>query len=151
MGDIMIEFKGEITGKALIYQANRYKILFSISFLIAGFLVCILYQIYSLFIPTLFIVFVFLLLPAKFWSFLAPLRVYIDLEEKTIVSQKKGAPETFRMIDDIIEVKDHEDFYTFKFYSPRNQLNFIVQKDLLTQGTIEEFEEIFKEVLVRVK
>jgi hypothetical protein len=119
--------------------------------LIAGFLVCILYQIYSLFIPTLFIVFVFLLLPAKFWSFLAPLRVYMDLEEKTIVSQKKGAPETFRMIDDIIEVKDHEDFYTFKFYSPRNQLNFIVQKDLLTQGTIEEFEEIFKEVLVRVK
>lgn len=93
----------------------------------------------------------FIICPTSFLGLLAPQRIYIDLEDRMIVSEIIGSRESFRMIDDIVQVNDHGEFYTFKFNSRRNHYNFIVQKDLITQGTIEEFEEIFEEVLVRVK
>lgn len=147
----MIEFKGKISGKTLKFQANRYKRVFGIGFLISALLVCGLYGLYDMFIPISFIILFLLLCPAKAFAFLAPNRVYIDLKDRTIVSVNNESRETFRMIDDIVEVKDHGEFYTFKFNSQRNFITFIAQKDLITQGTIEEFEEIFEEVLVRVK
>ena len=153
----MIEFKGKITGKTLHFHTMRYKKLFIFSSLLASLLVLLLYGwLYNFYIIVIAMFVVFfpvltIISPKSFWRLLAPYRVYIDLDDRTIVSEIKGYPETFRMIDDIVEVKDHGDFYTFKFTSLRNQLNFIAQKDLITQGTIEEFEEIFEEVLVRVK
>ncbi len=43
--------------------------------------------------------------------------------------------------------------YTFYlhviFYLPNFNRRFICQKDLITEGTIEEFEEIFKDKIVR--
>lgn len=147
----MIEFKGKITGESLRFIANKNKKLFSFALIISGLMVCLLYRSYQLFIPVCFIIFVLLLCPVKAYAFLAPHRVYIDLNDRMIVSEIRGYPETFRMIDDIVEVKDHGEFYTFKFTSLRNQLNFIAQKNLITQGTIDEFEEIFEEVLVSVE
>ena len=147
----MIEFRGVISGKTLKFQANRYKITFSISVLISALFVCVLYMTSDIFIPVLFIILILLLCPSKAFVFLTPKRVYIDLEDRTIVSVTNESRETFRMIDDIVQVKDHGEFYTFKFTSQRNFITFIAQKDLITQGTIEEFEEIFEEVLVRIK
>ena len=147
----MIEFKGKITGKALIYQANQYKKIFSIALFISSLLVCLLYGLFDIIILVSFIILAIFLCPAKVFGFVLPNRVFIDLEDRTIVSESKEGVETFRMIDDIVEVKDHGEFYSFKFNSIRNQYNFIAQKDLITQGTIEEFEMIFEEVLVRVK
>lgn len=147
----MIEFRGVISGKTLKFQANRYKITFSISVLISALFVCVLYMTADIFIPVLFIILILLLCPSKAFVFLTPKRVYIDLEDRTIVSVTNESRETFRMIDDIVQVKDYGEFYTFKFTSQRNFITFIAQKDLITQGTIEEFEEIFEEVLVRIK
>ena len=146
----MIEFKGEITGKTLKFYVNRYKKLFGILLIISSLFVGACFGVYSICIPALFMVVLLVLCPAKVFVSLAPNRVLIDLEDRTIVSAIKGSPDTFRMIDDIIEVKDYGEFYTFKFTSPRNYVNFIAQKDLITQGTIEEFEELFREVIVRV-
>ena len=146
----MIEFKGKISGKTLKFQAKRYKIALSISFLIAALFICVLYRAYSMFVPVGFIILVLLLCPSKAFVFLTPKRVYIDLEDRTIVSVNSESSEVFRMIDDIVEVKDYGEFYTFKFNSQRAFITFIAQKDLITHGTIEEFEEIFEEVMVRV-
>lgn len=151
----MIEFKGKINGRALKFQAKRYRKMFILScfaaavpmLLLHGWLYLSLIVIFSVLcigLPLFFI-----LIPTRFWGMLAPKRVYIDLEDRTIVSEITGPREVFRMIDDIVEVKDYGEFYTFKFTSLKEYIHFVVQKDLITQGTIEEFEEIFEEVLVR--
>ena len=82
---------------------------------------------------------------------LLPERLLIDTDERTIVSQTKGMNETFKILDNTTKVEDHGDYYAFYFGNRVSGLGFIAQKDLITQGTIEEFEEIFEEVLVRVK
>lgn len=152
----MIEFTGKISGQALKFFARRYKKLLLFSSLLASLMLLLLlgrtyFLISMIVIMGITISLIFIVIPAKVWGLLAPIRVYIELEERTITAKSKGNPEVFRMIDDIIEVKDHGDFYTFKFNSKRHQYDFIAQKELITQGTIEEFEEIFEEVLVRVK
>ncbi len=155
-GLCMIEFKGKISGKALKYHSKRYKKLLVFSsfatsllmFLLLGSIDFARYLIFILAVIALPLLVI--ICPASIWGILAPHRIYIDLEDRTIVSEIAGSRESFRMIDDVIAVKDHGEFYTFKFNSRRNHYDFIVQKDLITQGTIEEFEEIFEEVLVRV-
>lgn len=53
------------------------------------------------------------------------------------------------MFDEIQSIEDHGEWYNFIF---KRRTKFIAaQKDLITKGTIEEFEKIFEEVLVRVK
>ncbi|MGM9632395.1 MAG: hypothetical protein ACI3XL_04815 [Eubacteriales bacterium] len=146
----MIEFKGSLNGKALIHFVNKFKKMFIVALFISSVLVSILYTT-AVFIIFLFSSLIIIACPAKWFATIAPNRIYIDLEDRTIVSEIVGSRESFRMIDDTVKVSDYGDFYTFNFNSKRDQYNFIVQKDLITQGTIEEFEQIFEEVLVRVK
>ena len=54
-----------------------------------------------------------------------------------------------KSIIDIKEIRDMGTFYAVIFYFPSMDRRFICQKDLLVQGTIEEFEEIFKNKIVR--
>lgn len=153
----MICFNGKINGKALKFQAQRYKKIFLLAFIIPSlFMVIILGGINAnlgiISIPV-FIVLIPLLIiicPTKYFTLMSPNRVYIDLNDRTIVANIESSSEVFRIIDDIIEVKDHGEFYTFKFTSRRNCLSFIAQKSLIIHGTIEEFEAIFEDVLVRV-
>ena len=145
----MIEFKGLLSGNALAHFVRRFKKIFIVALLISSIFVSFFYTT-AIFIVFLFSSPIIIVCPAKWFVTIAPNRIYIDLEDRTIVSEI-GSRESFRMIDDIVKVKDHGEFYTLKFNSRRDQHNFIIQKDLITQGTIEEFEEIFEEVLVRVK
>lgn len=69
---------------------------------------------------------------------ITPQKIFIDND--LIVSESNAAVET-RFIKDVKEVRDYNEFYYFVFnqYSYR----FVCQKDLLTQGSIEEFEALF--------
>ena len=49
---------------------------------------------------------------------------------------------------DIKKIIDFGNFYYIKFYFPFNHY-CICQKNLITQGTIEEFEQLFKDEIVR--
>jgi hypothetical protein len=152
----MIEFKGEITSKNAIDSQGRMlkKVLIICSIAAMLFMLVLLgansfFRILILtFIPITMIVMV--IIPNKYMAFL-PERLFVDLDERTIVSQKSGTGETFKMLDDVTKVEDFGDYYAFYFNNRVSGLGFVAQKDLITQGTIEEFEEIFKEVLVRVK
>ena len=153
----MIEFQGKMSGKTLKFFAQRNKKIFIFGSILASIFLLLLYSwhidlILGIFLfCDLLIPLAICICPTKAFEALAPIRIYIDLEERTITAEFVGAPETFRMIDDVVKVKDHGEFYTFEFNSIRNYMNFVVQKDLIAQGTIEEFEYIFEEVLIRTK
>ena len=41
-------------------------------------------------------------------------------------------------------------FYVIKFYIPEQCINCVCQKDLIVEGTIEQFEEMFKDKIVQI-
>lgn len=51
---------------------------------------------------------------------------------------------------DVKKVVDMGDWYKFYFYFPHKSNIFICEKKSLVEGTLEEFEELFKDRLVKV-
>lgn len=76
-----------------------------------------------------------------------PLLVIITEDE---ISFENESFESYccKKLADIKRVEDCGNFYYLKFYYPFNH-NCVCQKDLITLGTIEEFEEMFKDKIVR--
>ena len=60
---------------------------------------------------------------------------------------EKAKPKT-KKISKIKRIEDQGDWYYITFKGDFTE-NIICQKNLITQGTIEEFEEIFKDKIVR--
>ena len=54
-----------------------------------------------------------------------------------------------RTFDDVKQIIDYGEFYDIIFYFPNKVLNCICQKDLIQEGTIEDFEELYKDYIVR--
>lgn len=57
--------------------------------------------------------------------------------------------EEYRNMGDVKEVLDYGDFYELVFPFGKVSNNFICQKELLTKGTLEEFEDLFIGKIVR--
>lgn len=74
-----------------------------------------------------------------------PYRVFTDGEIITSVSIRYN--ET-RHLREVIKVKEYPEFYELVFSFPRISEKFICQKDLLSQGTLEEFETLFNGKIV---
>lgn len=152
----MIEFKGKVTSKDAIktqgWMLKTPIIIFSvIALLIMFILLGSQWFFRTLIIAMMPIVVIgIIIIPNKLIAFL-PDKLTIDTNERTVVSEVKGLGEVFKMLDDVTEVEDCGEYYAFHFGNRISGLGFIAQKDLITKGTIKEFEEIFKEVLVRVK
>ena len=72
----------------------------------------------------------------------------ITIENDTI---KRSGVQSYRIVNtqDIKEILDMGSFYAVIFYFPNMDRRFICQKDLLIEGTIEEFEKLFEDKLVR--
>ena len=81
---------------------------------------------------------------------LFPYRAFIDREEGTVIIQPVTGEkyERFSMIQEVKIVNDYGDWY--HMIIPKQDKYFIFQKDLITQGTIEEFESIFEDKIVRI-
>jgi len=67
---------------------------------------------------------------------------YIVIDEEFITCKTDTSGEV-RCIEDVKEVKDHGEFYELVFPLGKVSSYFICQKDLLTKGTLEEFEALF--------
>ena len=66
--------------------------------------------------------------------------------------EKEGKSENHyavREIRDVKKVIDEGEWYQIIFYFPYKLAECICQKDLIVEGTIEEFEELFKDYIVR--
>lgn len=150
----MIEFNGYLTGTSQkffckqIVKLQQKIILFTLIpiFIILMIVFYLMFDVIALYpeviISEIILSALALLLPniqtKKEKEKITPQKVYI--ENDMIVSKSNAAVDT-RFMKDVKEVRDYGEFYyfVFKAYSYR----FVCQKDLLTQGTIEEFENLF--------
>lgn len=72
----------------------------------------------------------------------------ITIEDDKI---ERSGVQSYRLVNiqDIKEIWDMGSFYAIVFYFPNMDRRFICQKDLLVEGTIEEFEKLFEDKIVR--
>ena len=153
----MIEFKGEITGRCKKFlMAKQIKIQTTATsitialFLIPLILVAYYWNVIALiFLIPLALLLVFSLMPPgkNAQKLFIPKRVYIDTTEETIVNECEKM-ERFRMLNSVKEILDYGEWYYFIFNYEDRDPYFICQKDLLTQGTLEEFEALFEGKIV---
>lgn len=148
----MFEFRGNLsydivakikrsTRKVEILSISVVALLFSIPlifFALEGYPIVLLFLIIFalMYIPSF-------LPPTKSFVEYMPNNILINLEEETIVYKNKTT-EMFHMISDIEAIEDHGDFYKIKFAVGDKNPYYVLQKDLIVQGTIEEFEKHFE-------
>lgn len=70
-----------------------------------------------------------------------PYKIIID---ETTLTCKASKFEEIKYIQDVKVVKDHGDFYEIIFPFGKVSNNFICQKNLLSKGSLKEFEVLFK-------
>lgn len=157
----MIEFKGMITGKALKYLKDELR-----SGMIVGVTIALLVILPSiiyfyilssyiqiiigyLFLAVMGYVITFVPQTKKFYASITPKRIFTDEEFIVVVSGNDVSQH--RLISDAKKLIDHGEFYTIKFPFGKNLSLFICQKELLSQGTLEEFEALFEGKIERKK
>ena len=86
--------------------------------------------------------------PKKNEHLFCPTRILIDSSRNelfVILNYNKIT----RHFDDVVSVKDFGEYYKIKFKFPHKSIYFLCQKDLIVQGTLEEFETLFQDKLVQ--
>lgn len=76
---------------------------------------------------------------------LKPKRIYVEDEHIICVAEQYVES---RLISDVKKVVNHEEFYELVFSFGKVSDKFICQKCLLTKGTLEAFEGLFKGKIV---
>ena len=157
----MIKFDGYLTGSALHLFRKRGRS-FGRKILVFSFVACapifhsmgillrqppwvVFLAFYAILLPVLLLV---LLIPPskKEAKKMTPKRIFVDGDMITSVTEMNT--ET-KFVEDVKTVKDHGEFYELVFPFGKISHNFICQKELLAQGTIEEFEALFEGKIVR--
>lgn len=156
----MIEFYGELSDKCKIDNAKRHTKKAGLVFLIATLFVAgvtipigVLRDvwIYSLVLIAFFVVFTIVaFIPSKrFLSYKIPSRLIV--ENDTISYLAIGAKNSLvsRPVSKVRKVIDMGDWYyiIFKFGDITN--SWVCQKNLIIKGTIEDFEKLFDEKIIR--
>ena len=161
----MIEFKGELSNKTkeFLLRIHKKEHVFSasIALIVLGVISLIMFVfmeeirliICSCFLTGIIIVLLLLVLPNK-KDKLNIIKEYVSnsivIQDDYIEREGEGTCSyACEKIEDVKSVFDYGTFYHIKFYFPVKDKYFILQKDLITQGTIEEFEEIFADLIVR--
>ena len=103
----------------------------------------------ALIFPLIIIIFA-LIYPTKYeYPEILPQKIYIT-DDGIIVSQcEKTRRED--SIDSVKNVKDNGEWYEINFSGIKHKGFFVCQKDLLTKGTIEEFEKLFEGRIERIQ
>lgn len=79
---------------------------------------------------------------------LLPRKITIDLEDGYMTCVADNYVES-KYVDDVEYVYDYGAFYDLTFPFGKYSEKFICQKDLLSKGSIEEFEDLFYDKLIR--
>ena len=150
----MIEFNGEISGNSrqFFFRIQSKGMVMASSITAVIFLIpTILAAIYWDALALLFIIPLAMMVAFSFIHYdnCLPKRIFIDTEEETIVHFSKQG-ERFHMLSTVKCVKDYGEWYHLEFNYSDRDMYFVCQKSLLTQGRIEEFEELFAGKLVRM-
>lgn len=149
----MIEFTGYFSGKAkkyyiyierlleLIVMSFSFVAVFPFWFIAFGHILdfWLTLAIYIGMLLIILLVLIFIPFDKKF----LPKRLYIEDGEYISVVLENGIEE-YKCIADAKIVYDFGEFYAIKFYFGNKNNKFICQKDLITKGTLEEFEVLFE-------
>ena len=156
----MIVFDGELTGKCKKFVLRKFSnlagLICIITFSLVSFLVFGIAKTFGMSIIWIYIAFAvvatlltFLLPPYKQdQKTFMPQKVYVDLKDEMLVC-KCEQKEQIHSIDSVYRVIDYGEWYHFKFNFGERDRFFVCQKNLLTEGSIEEFEALFEDVLIR--
>ena len=149
----MFEFKGKLSKECEDFLYNKQRRLeliscgvgatvFSIVIIVFAILVNpILF--WGLILPLLFVIAPILPTTKKGFLQRMPNRILFDFEKDTIFYQSEKSKDTYR-ISQIEKIFDHGNFYHIIF-EPVPDSYYVLQKDLMIQGTISEFEECFND------
>ena len=148
----MIKFEGKASKR--IQQLLLKRLLFGVVlanmiFIFILGMPVILFAIYKQFFIFLLIVCAVFVLSILFCFFnlVCNIPYRIIIEDELIIGKYKESEKVGEVIN-VKKVVDYGDFYDINFYFPRWR-NCICQKDLIKQGTIEEFEKLFEGKIVR--
>lgn len=151
----MIEFKGELSDECKNFVQKKFVRGLRLSCFIVIIIFSTLVTVVALSYER--IVFLFLIVQVPFLLLLypvpsmMPLRIeigedYLAVECETIDGKRSSL---LRNLIDVKQVIDMGNWYYISFYFPHKTIFFTCQKDLISQGTIEEFETLFEDTLVR--
>lgn len=159
----MIEFYGEIADKIrirIMKKRNKHFAILALLFTIISVIATIIFAIINDSIYISFLICSLILLFVSIFFFISPTfektqrfknikwiyRVQIDEDEINYINLQFNQKEIIPLLK-IKKVIDEGDCYHIVYSEYSNSI--ICQKDLITEGTIEEFEEIFKDKIVR--
>ena len=98
----------------------------------------------------LMIIIIALIYPTKYeYPEILPQKIYIT-DDGIIVSQSEKSKRE-DSIDRVKNVKDFGEWYEINFSGNKYKGYFVCQKDLLTKGSIEEFEKLFEGRIERIQ
>ena len=149
----MFEFRGKLSKECEDFLYNKQRRLELISMGIVALVFSIVIIVFAILVNS--ILFIGLILPLLFViapvlpttkrSFLQrmPNKVLFDFENDTIFYQSEKSKDTYH-ISQIEKILDYGNFYHIIF-EPVPDSYYVLQKDLMVQGTISEFEECFKD------
>ncbi|MBR2377787.1 MAG: hypothetical protein IKA85_08490 [Clostridia bacterium] len=161
----MIRFKFEINEKTQNYivksrkfHARLLTIIMMLIYTIPAFIIWFLFPnniVVSIIVIGVFI-FAIILSPIVA-GYKGPLHAFKESEPQDIIINKETIESMGinkycykqYMVDDIKNVIDYGDFYAIVFYFPNLDKRFICLKDLIVEGTLEEFEQLFEDKIVR--
>ena len=163
----MIEFKGELSDKCKKYLIDdSWKRVFFVVLIITIPIIVLTVFLtlnngweYSLiFVPIAVYMLVFLAKPTTklyrfFWGksgqiYDGKLQWDIIIEQDLISAEGIQRYET-KSLEDVKKVVDMGDFYKIYFYFPNKSNLFSCQKSLLIKGTIEQFEQLFADKMIK--
>lgn len=151
----MIEFKGNLSeeAKRFILKNENYTsavvtiIVALVLSILTIFVALVTYKIVMMFIIVWILMAILGCIPYKKTVYqLVPDSILI--EDEMIYLNNKSSGET-RKISEVKKIIDMGDWYYFIFYFPHKKLLFLCQKDLLIEGSLEEFERLFDGKIVR--
>lgn len=153
----IVEFNGELSVEAKKELIRGYQkmttwcVAFAVAFVLAFLIPFCIYEVPEC-LPLTFIVFLFI--PLNYFA--KPKRKALEniltksvqiTENSVITESMSGYNEV--SLEDVKKVVDFGEFYKIIFCFPKKTYDCICQKNLVTKGSIEDFEEIFSELIVR--
>lgn len=155
----MIIFQGDLSSKCKQYVSLQNRKANFIIAWISSALLLIPTILLSIFWEWIVIVFIIPLLLVPFLAkisatktddgWLYPTKIEIDMQENPpLLLAESDKFYVLRNITQIKHIIDMGDWYIFVFRFPYKSKQFICEKTLLCQGTVQEFEEIFKDEIV---
>lgn len=152
----MIEFNGELSEKCKNYILKRESMISLISVSIATSLFLIpviiaIFMVHWIFVLGVLVLILIVILsavrpPEKYYGKIIPKRITINDDDMESCGEEFSC---LGLVSQVKKVVDMGEWYHIFFNYPYRNPRFVCQKDLIKQGTLDEFEKIFEGKIIR--